>query len=334
MSVWMISCDKDVDNKVTPTELGWEATQNVRINKVKFTKSPNFFWPFIDSTFFVDYLYNELGDLEEIKLRSNEHPDFNKTLSVSYDFDQKNSFVENKTISCFEFATSGFDFVDNKIEYDIDKVVSVDGKINVCTFGFISPSSPITRNVIFSYFDNGLLESINSYISITSSNRVGTEIREIKYDDQYNVKSFIKISHSFLLEDAIQGESFSNSIAYSSAIEVPDDLKRKVNQAVIGFNASGLEEYYFKSGDPKIYDSELFSDWLVSFGLPKYQIIPAQNVGLISSKRTIGKRFADFVDGNLVYKDIDTTVAYPYVFDPVAKTLEIAGLKIWYEVVE
>ena len=90
----------------------------------------------------------------------------------------------------------------------------------------------------------------------------------------------------------------------------------------------------FFKGLPDNSDSELFSDWLVSFGLPKYQIIPAQNVGLISSKRTIGKRFADFVDGNLVYKDIDSTVTYPYVFDPVAKTLEIAGLKIWYEVVD
>ena len=80
-------------------------------------------------------------------------------------------------------------------------------------------------------------------------------------------------------------------------------------------------------------DKSILSDWLWSFAHPSFNVLPEQDK-LIASKRITGRKIVDIIDDQPVYQDVDSIATFPYVFDPVAKTLEIAGLKIWYEVVE
>ena len=83
----------------------------------------------------------------------------------------------------------------------------------------------------------------------------------------------------------------------------------------------------------KTTSKKVLGDWIWSFAHPSFNVLPEQDQ-IISSKRMVGKKMVDIVDGEPVYQAVDSTATFPYTHDPVAKTLEIAGLKIWYEVLE
>jgi hypothetical protein len=135
---------------------------------------------------------------------------------------------------------------------------------------------------------------------------------------------------------------------------IPKELVRRVNNALLGLSKGPLEDYeifqwesdflfpgnvfleeHEISGNPFLsyeYGSSL-ADWLWTFAHPSFNVIQEQDQ-IISSKRMVGKKMVDIVNGEPVYQAVDSTVTFPYTHDPVAKTLEIAGLKIWYEVVD
>jgi hypothetical protein len=128
---------------------------------------------------------------------------------------------------------------------------------------------------------------------------------------------------------------------YNGDITVPKGLIKFVNSAIFGIYNFGMEESsnlfsIVTVGSPpqNIYNHTAFQDWIFSFGLP--QALGNDSNLLIKSKRIQGEKnigFEGFED-TYIFKDIDSTANYPYTHDPIAKTLEIAGLKIWYEVVE
>lgn len=126
---------------------------------------------------------------------------------------------------------------------------------------------------------------------------------------------------------------------YNEDITIPKGLIKYLNGAVLGLYNFGMEESFnlftindILSPSESIFDHTAFQDWIFSFGLP--QSLDDNNSLLIKSKRIKGEKNTGFVGDTFIFKNIDSTATFPYTHDPVAKTLEIAGLKIWYEVVE
>jgi hypothetical protein len=137
---------------------------------------------------------------------------------------------------------------------------------------------------------------------------------------------------------------------------LPRELVRRVNQALLGIAKGPMEDYIFnwqldilKNNNNIFFNNYpypsyvvsalqfnpkyILADWIWSFAHPSFNVLPEQDQ-IISSKRIVGKKMVDIVDGEPVYQAVDSTATFPYTHDPIAKTLEIAGLKIWYEVVE
>jgi hypothetical protein len=343
LSVWMISCQKDDDKKEMPTEIGWEASQKVRINRVEMIpKVGQFFWYLADddSIITAEYKYDGLNSLKKINLyRSEYNPEANREFVISNNNLDREIISNNKNICLLTGYPAGYDLSSNELIYDGKRIENIQGEFNFCTYG--NPSTGfLSRFADFKYKDNGLLETINSYIIFADkpNSRFGYEVNDIIYDINNQIVKFKKNNYFTLESDNnYKAESLSFSVDYLSASDIPDDLKRRVNQSLMDFNAFGLDEHFFnlvnQSGLLTLdnYPYRL-SDWIVVFGTERYQSIPANGIGLISSFKIVGKR--ESPENNLIQLDIDTTVTFPYTHDPVAKTLEIAGLKIWYEVVD
>jgi hypothetical protein len=193
-----------------------------------------------------------------------------------------------------------------------------------------------------------------------------------KWDGNHllSYKSFDDLGSVAILDDRLAEGTFIGSLIKGNGKEcnifmtysevpytMPKELVRRVNQLLSGILRGPFEDYVFNwqidflysgntflqkyiNADYKSYAENLQSssktvlaDWLWSFAHPSFNVLPDQDK-IISSKRITGRKIVDIIDDQPVYQDIDSTATFPYVFDPVDKTLEIAGLKIWYEVLE
>ncbi|MCO5230220.1 MAG: hypothetical protein M9958_03590 [Chitinophagales bacterium] len=335
--VFTIGCKKDnlqtikeEEEIVTPEN--WLATQNVRINKVEFVSTDPYY---NDSLITIHYVYGTNGILKSIQSNINiETNGITETFKISES--TESIFIENFSESCRRYNLFGLVLAENNIKILNNKVDEIRGKVNTCTFGFIGPTKG-ERTSKFSYDKNGLLNSIKSYFGLDSQGPVLIkETNSIVYDSSGNVKSLKMLAPS-LNETTTLDEDYSMSFDYYKTTEVPNGLIRIVNQSILEMNSLGHEDlssliFYSMKGDGL---ERRYTDWVCSFGLSKIQMIPAQNIDLISSKRITGSR--------LVYNDttevpisvnVDTTYNFPYIHDSAAKTLEIAGLKIWYELIK
>lgn len=125
---------------------------------------------------------------------------------------------------------------------------------------------------------------------------------------------------------------------YNKADDVPMKLKRLVNEELLFSNRYGIANFDLFFIDSTRNFSQLGEgNWLVSFGLPQYYILEDKSTHLVSKRTTtfykggVNENFDP--DGSKVYlKTIEQD--FPFIHDKNAKTLEIAGLKIWYEFVE
>lgn len=125
---------------------------------------------------------------------------------------------------------------------------------------------------------------------------------------------------------------------YNKADDVPMKLKRLVNEELLFSNRYGVTILDFFFIDSTRNFSQLGEgNWLISFGLPQFYILEEKSTHLVS------KRTTNYYKGGINENEdpdcskafFKTTVQdFPYVHDATAKTLEIAGLKIWYEYVE
>jgi hypothetical protein len=132
--------------------------------------------------------------------------------------------------------------------------------------------------------------------------------------------------------------------------DLPPSLVRMVNNALISFVPLGLETspnsvtreiggFLFTGVFPAPFNQPIFQDWIFKLGMPDMDLLKNDGNYIIGSKRITGRKMVG-VNGTWpevlvpTYQDIDSTATFPYTHDPVAKTLEIAGLKIWYEVVD
>jgi hypothetical protein len=78
-------------------------------------------------------------------------------------------------------------------------------------------------------------------------------------------------------------------------------------------------------------------NWIFLFGIPELGLFQVEQNAIISEVQTTGKRLVSFnptVSGSDVYEDVNDTKTFPYVHDPVNKTLEINGIRIYYQSLE
>ncbi|MCO5231267.1 MAG: hypothetical protein M9958_08955 [Chitinophagales bacterium] len=138
------------------------------------------------------------------------------------------------------------------------------------------------------------------------------------------------------IKDVIINKTFKVKInyQYTYSPEIPTYLKRLINEELLYLNRYGITRFDlgYICG---IYDKPLnhYGDgnWLISFGLPQYYILEEKSQYMVS------KRTTDIYQINEAgEEEYERTITedFPYIHDAEAKTLEIAGLKIWYEYVE
>ncbi|MCO5230346.1 MAG: hypothetical protein M9958_04225 [Chitinophagales bacterium] len=125
---------------------------------------------------------------------------------------------------------------------------------------------------------------------------------------------------------------------YNRAEDVPMKLKRLVNEELLFSNRYGITNFDLHFIDSTRNFSQLGEgNWLISFGFPQLYILEEKSEYLVS-KRTSTKYKGGInensdPDGSKEY--FKTIVHdFPYIHNPKEKTLEIAGLKIWYEYVD
>lgn len=338
----LTNCKKDLPKMIEEggisTSDNWQPTQNVRINRVEFRVPEEIVQHYSDSLITVNYLYAADGMLKSIESNINfETSGISEIFKVSET--GENIFIENFSETCRRYALFGLMLADNDIRISSNRVDGISGKVNNCTFGFIA-SNRQKMYSDFSYDKKGLLSSINSYFDFFMEGIPPLLIREINsvvYDLANAVKSLKVVFYSFD-EEPLKLEDYSIQFEYHSTTDIPDGLVRIVNQSILEMNSLGYDWMIYQPFYLMDYSNYLkrgFSDWVCAFGLPKVQTIPAKNVDLISKKHITGSR--------LVYNDntdvpvsvnVDAIADFPYIHDATAKTLEIAGLKIWYELVE
>ena len=238
--------------------------------------------------------------------------------------------------------------------FENEKIKFIEGN-----YGQIFPTSggviigDFYRNANFNFTTIGLLSEISSFFEYLNVNEIGTTfyynygklIDNIIFNknviESYCVKNTVKEK----LKEEIEYENYKVNVSYDPAREVPDGLRRLVNQAILGLSPMGMEEGFnnpeYVNDNRSVLNpsvsSSVFVDWIYSFACPQIQSIPSQGIGLVSSKNIKGKRVSH-VDNEApmpyIFTEVDSTANFPYIHDASAKTLEIAGLKIYYELVE
>lgn len=316
--IFTSSCKKE-DIIHTPTST-WEDSQKVRISKVVILDE---MYNFIYDT--IEYNYNTSGKLDNIVSKT-QYIYEKQTHPISY---SEHTSILYNLIGCSGFYLvrhySNYNFKNNRIQniedlYNFNPIFCTKQDYNL-----------VNKNSTFYYENNGYLSKVASNFSSENSevffgSKAGTDINIQAYNG--NEVKKIQVINYFLGEEM---ENYLVEPNYENNTDIPDGLRRMVNQALLGLNSIGFEEF---SNVPDHLNFYNFLDWWVSFGFPEMQVIPSQNAGLVTSKQLKGKIFQDIVMGEYQFIDVDSTIHYPYIHDATAKTLEIAGLKIWYELVK
>jgi hypothetical protein len=264
--------------------------------------------------------------------------------------------INKTTIKCKENSISSISFeVNSGLFYEGTSQVRsrnyefLNGKIKSTTSSIefsMYPEEGIGDRIGWSKIDQWEGNHLISYSSFT--------------DLGYTALTDERVAEGIFLATALKGKGRETTISltYSDApINMPKELIRKINQLLSGILQGPFEDYVFNwqldflfpeniflqkyvEGDYKSYveslqasDNMVLADWIWSFAHSSFNVLPDQE-RLISSKRITGRKVVDIINDEPVYETVDSVYTFPYIFDPIAKTLEIAGLKIWYEVVE
>ncbi|HUH74502.1 MAG TPA: hypothetical protein VLZ75_08845 [Chitinophagales bacterium] len=352
VSLILFSCKKESAEIIEQNEITWNDTQKVRILKVEQTESPNSF-PFdIDDLMTVRYEYSE-GLLTEIIVHRS---------GVEYVYPVLKNSVDNRSIDVSKDTKKGFPnlpvFKGIEIFAEDKKILKSKNNYEISFFPPL-PAQSIYRNISYMYEDNGLFKSAESVfgpideISIFNI-KFEAEEYELGLLERYTLKK-----HQPIYPNTPMGQELNVKISYQASSDSPDGLIRLVNQAILGLPDIGFEDYLFHGAYDFLPNSGLlqwdqegvyaeliakyrytFADWMVSFGLNDAFVIPNQGNHFIASKHITGRKMVDGElddDGNIInpiYANVDSTANYPYTHNATNKTLEIAGLKIYYELVD
>lgn len=347
------ACKKDI---LPPKEEDKPTVQddkrNVRILKVVQEESPNQF-PFSNSTLMtVEYKYEEE---KLIQIRTQKSNGENFDIDIHY--------LENDTIailfpdlkSLWEpyFGTYWFKEVKFRHRYPLYEILT----IYETEFPGIFYRGKKTRSVLFTTDHEQKLYAIESKFSgdnaLPAWNGNGISIKNFQYHTGL-LKSYQLINKMTMFSSDVNGQEFQVHFDYSKAPEIPNGLIQIINHALAGVYQFGLEDYFFHwiydispdnhitvmNGikDKVIQPNYNFSDWIIGFGLNTIHALPNSNNHIISKKTQSGLKFYDIDTSNqstnILFQNVSHAKDYKYTIDTIQKTLQIAGLKIYYEIVE
>ncbi|MCO5230988.1 MAG: hypothetical protein M9958_07505 [Chitinophagales bacterium] len=336
------SCKKDEDKD-------FQENISVQITKVEQTESPNTF-PFRNfSLDNVNYIYQD-NVIKSISIKG----DAQEAISIDITSEKNQyfgTFSQNAMLS---------DPLSNSITMKSFKIIPINNSLSWMSneYSVVNPfNSEIStknRTITYEYDKSRVLKELKSVFKGSDGayfwNGEGTnlKIKEMNGDLVSRYTVFNRLAA--FSEDIKSGQDLEITLQYQYVPEIPDGLVNIVNQAIMGVYHLGFEDYYFSwpyylNKDNHIslakdFPTEfngtryVFADWIIGFAFPQLKFFPTSKNQLIVSKHIQGKSFSaiDSIDSSLVYNRIDSVVNYPYVFDSVQKTLEIAGLKIYYKV--
>lgn len=311
----VIACNKD---KKMITDDRSDDNRNIRILRVDYINKLN------NKPVSYIYKYDSLGKLiRPTFLR----PDSIEDLSIEVVYNENNiQFI-------YLGGTSDYFWHETLISFDNDKVeeIKVETPIGDHTHMTIVGEIGVFRNA------NNQLDSIKilyndiagtTYFPLetqmTAYNSYGLPITSQSFQSR-NTYSLEKDKGQFYFKfDYVRGEG------------IPSMLKRLVNEELLHLNKYGVtnyDKYLIKNnGIGGSYGAEQSEgNWLVSFGLPQYYILSERSTHIVS------KRTTDIYEINEAGEEVlERTIVedFPYIHDASAKTLEIGGLKIWYEFTE
>lgn len=347
----IVSCKKDVEPEADNDPVVQDDTREVRILKVEQTVSPNTF-PFSNhSLMSVEYIYDS-DQLTSIKTKDSNGEEMTFILTQGEDGQSTITFPDTESMKDPFFRLHILKSLN--IRKHNDKVIQVSNDYEVTLIGMGSNGSK-QRTAEFTYNVNGLLHSVKS--NFTGDNGIPTWNGKVlnwaaREYSQTLLKKFKILNHNPLFNGQSSGQDLEVNVNYEKASEIPDGLIRKVNQAILGLHHLGFEDYFFhwiydiseehhltlmeRLNEIKAHPAYTFADWIIGFGLQQHNMLPEQNNQLIASKEISGKVFTDIDPSTIaaIYHSVDTTISFPYLHDKSSRTLEIYGLKIYYQILE
>lgn len=293
------ACKKDTPEKPDIQKYG---DQDVRILKVGYKENRE-----------TIYHYNELGKLKYIVTDKN---DLERIEIVFGDdeitFDTKR--LDGWQKSDIKYINDRIDYVTVWTKFPIDNIPSVEGIVNFN----ISDDKLQSINI-----NDSMLSKVAEYQPLKS--RISS----------YNSYHLPEESKSIYIKSWVNpiDVAFEFTFEYVEAKDIPAKLKRLVNEELLHINKYGvtnmdINTIYFEGENHSYYGE---GNWLVSFGLPQYYILEEKSSHIVSKTTT---RIYKVNEAGEKEYERTITKEFPYIHNEEAKTLEIAGLKIWYEFVE
>lgn len=357
--ILILSCKKEAPlDPNTSGETEVRDVRGVRILKVEQTKSPNTY-PFISNTLAtVEYHYND-DQLEIIVMKK----DNGSVLEFDVVYKGDSILINLPNDSSFNAPYYNNDFsrlrmTQFKFYMHNNQVVTIEND-NATFFNPIYYGRK-ERKVFYSYNSDGGLKGINSKVEGELQFPINIEgdpylVMNTEYDRGLLKKYDMKYYAQFASGLYQYGRDLNYSIEYKKAYELPDGLVQLVNQAVMGITNLGFEDYLYHwvydidpNSETAVFQNikrvvkspnYAFADWIISFGFPHISFLPSSQNNIVTTKRVRGKVLNDIavIDASELevrFKDIDSITTYNYHVNMNANVLEIAGLKIHYEIIE
>lgn len=355
----MISCKKEPDNSRFEDA-------DIRILKVqRISQAPKNFEgglnPFFDILGLVEYEFNSSGLTNNIIYYCNiyKSPCYSylpTPTKIKYDMSYVGNLISGYDVKIV-LNGAGTIYLEpmNQVYKNVNIITKSGGVSSVNSFiSWAPPQGPFLDGFINYKYDYPLRTAKNQYEYYCIVNSVNDDIyperdrkisREILSNGQYGPVKFKEISTSLhainsgnlSIEDNHVSEDLEFEIKFASVDGIPRKLVGLVNAALMGYMKTGLEDIasftWEQSSAGLKTDMRTLevdrADWMFLFAIAPY-LSPMESDQIVSSISQKGTRFDIWTMQNTEVNKVET---FPYFHDPVAKTLEIAGLKIWYEVV-
>lgn len=320
----LTACKKDDSNQSILEDIG----KNLKILRVQYNNESG------EQKYI--YLYDENNRVTKVVNEKNLDTDNEPRFQVQY------RLGELEVISQFEGTSDNYwnrsiiSLNSNKIE-SIEVHTPLPGTYPIDFSGRININRTVNGQIKSVELDSTFVGGLIINDTNTLSNKLMTY-----YPISTQIVSFNENNHPYksISTKEIQtvGTSHKNYVyefdfQYDKAANIPAKLKRLINEELLHLNKFGVTNFDVKTiaTGEQPWSEYGEGNWLVSFGLPQYHILEDKSTHMVSKRTTKHYKIND--GGEKEY--IKTTIEdFPYVHDADAKTLEINGLKIWYEYVD
>jgi hypothetical protein len=332
----LYSCDKETDNIVTPD------TDAFKILKVEVLEPYYPYFPFYNNLALVEYNYDNDEMLKGIDIWcnkskstcNNDFPFFISMNGLFFDVtrnqDAVNISVKDDPYGYF----LGFYMGLNNM-----KIMLNNGNINSIATSY---DYKFPTNILFTDFLQQSIEFVKEGNSGLKEVILNTSFNPGPGDTTLGPRRVFSIISRLdnRVAQASVKETFEEldlTYKYQTDSSMPTMLISLVNEAIINAVPLGFQDnlihWYNTDFKPTVKNTS-FANWIFLFGIPELGLVQGEQDAILSEVRTTGKKLVSYdpqTPGSEVYETINETKTFPYVHDPVNKTLEINSIKIYYQ---